>query len=446
MKTPVVSVIIPTLNSERTLAAVLDGLARQTLAPDLFEVVVVDDGSSDGTPARIAAARFPFALVYKRLERESDAYFAARPRNAGLRAARGRVAVFLDSDILPVPGLLSAHLSAHPEGAPARAAVGTIFDASAEQEGSAALPPLERAYERLPELLRGAPPAWLDRRTPMYERWPRLQDAPIRWTAFWTGNVSVPREAVLAAGGFNESTKGLGREDTDLGFRLFKRGVEFVRATEAQCLHWPQPRRAVVHSTRPKEPRHLLRFHPDVEMELALWFLCFSFQDEQTAGLSWEARLDALEDLRARVDGVKAAAAAPTERARAVAAWAASLPRGCAWFGPADWAPAAAVRSDIRSAAESPRSHALAGIASGLEPGSFPAAVAAEYWTELPPAAVRALARELTRLSERARFVRSASRGPDLSEMLGSGFDTVREDAPAGVIVETVRRRAAAAG
>ena len=82
------SIIIPTLNEERHVGALLSGLAAQTRTPD--EVLVVDAGSEDGT--RGVVGRFAFA---KLLEGEPP---VACGRNLGGRIAKGDVLVFLDAD------------------------------------------------------------------------------------------------------------------------------------------------------------------------------------------------------------------------------------------------------------------------------------------------------------------------------------------------------------
>lgn len=81
------SIVIPTYNRAKLLAKCLAGLARQRPVGARVEVVVVDDGSSDDTPACIEAARrgFPFPLRYVRKPNGG----AASARNAGIRASCG---------------------------------------------------------------------------------------------------------------------------------------------------------------------------------------------------------------------------------------------------------------------------------------------------------------------------------------------------------------------
>jgi glycosyltransferase involved in cell wall biosynthesis len=94
--TPAVSVILPTRNRATLLGRTLESLGQQTLPVERFEIIVVDNGSSDGTEevARAAAARLP-QLRYLRTE-EPGLHVA---RHAGLRAARSEVLLFGDDDI-----------------------------------------------------------------------------------------------------------------------------------------------------------------------------------------------------------------------------------------------------------------------------------------------------------------------------------------------------------
>ncbi len=99
---PDVSVVIPTFNRIDTLPEVLAGLAAQRGAP-AFEVIVVDDGSTDDTP-RWLAARPADDLPLRSLRQTNRGPAAAR--NAGVAAARGRRVAFLGDDTVPSPGWL----------------------------------------------------------------------------------------------------------------------------------------------------------------------------------------------------------------------------------------------------------------------------------------------------------------------------------------------------
>jgi glycosyltransferase involved in cell wall biosynthesis len=94
-----VSVIVPARDAAGTLRRTLRALAAQEGAP-AFEVVVVDDGSTDGTPE--LAEREGAQVV------RVPPGGPARARNAGARAARGSVLAFTDADCFPTPGWLAA--------------------------------------------------------------------------------------------------------------------------------------------------------------------------------------------------------------------------------------------------------------------------------------------------------------------------------------------------
>ncbi len=98
-----VTVVIPVKNDAERLRLCLEGMARQTLAPEDFETVVVDNGSEDD-PAATAAA-FPFAVV---VVEETPGASAAR--NFGLAMSRGDAVAFIDADCIPRPDWLEAGL------------------------------------------------------------------------------------------------------------------------------------------------------------------------------------------------------------------------------------------------------------------------------------------------------------------------------------------------
>ena len=95
---PTVSVVIPTYNRKDMLREALNSLAQQTYPTDRFEIIVVDDGSTDGTD-QIAAVAFPFTLRYFWQTNQGD----ATARNLGARQSQADILVFLDDDILVEP-------------------------------------------------------------------------------------------------------------------------------------------------------------------------------------------------------------------------------------------------------------------------------------------------------------------------------------------------------
>lgn len=104
---PEFTVIVPTHNRKRLLAEVLTALEAQADAPS-FEIVVVDDGSRDGTSGWLAHRSGNHVRVLTLPHRG-----VATARNAGIRAARGRYVAFLGDDTVPEPRWLAHHHAAH---------------------------------------------------------------------------------------------------------------------------------------------------------------------------------------------------------------------------------------------------------------------------------------------------------------------------------------------
>jgi glycosyltransferase involved in cell wall biosynthesis len=106
-----VSVIIPTYNRKDLLRETLNSLAKQTYPSDHFEIIVVDDGSTDGT-ASIVAEVFPFILRYFWQSNQGD----ASARNLGVQQSQADILVFLDDDILVEADYLTYLIQAYDMG------------------------------------------------------------------------------------------------------------------------------------------------------------------------------------------------------------------------------------------------------------------------------------------------------------------------------------------
>jgi glycosyltransferase involved in cell wall biosynthesis len=182
-----VSVVIPTKGRWHLLsAAALPSALEQRGVR--HEVIVVDDGSTDETPERLAAIHDPRLVVV----RHDVSRGVARARNAGIAAARGRWVSFLDDDDLWAPEKLAAQLEA---------AQGV--DATFAYAGGGGLDASHRF------LFAVAPP---DPAT--------VRDALLRWNVIWCGcsNVVARADVVRALGGFDENLFQLA--DWDLWIRL----------------------------------------------------------------------------------------------------------------------------------------------------------------------------------------------------------------------------------
>src|SRR5690349_18374024 len=105
-----ISVVIPTFQRAPVLARTLPTVFAQDLPSADFEVIVVIDGSTDGTADYLRSLQRP-ACALRVIEQANRGQAGAR--NTGMHAARGDIVLFLDDDVLCEPSLLREHLRAH---------------------------------------------------------------------------------------------------------------------------------------------------------------------------------------------------------------------------------------------------------------------------------------------------------------------------------------------
>ena len=203
-----VSVVIPTYNRRPILEQCLDALEHQQLdgALDQYEVVVVDDGSTDGTPDWLRQHQARFSHV-RLIEQEHGG--PAAGRNRGVDHAKGDVIVFIDSDLVVTPSFLACHAKA-----------------------------LERHWMSAGDRLAftyGAVVNTANFDHPTTERH-KLRD--LSWAYFATGNVAIDRMVLEESGLFDTGFRLYGWEDLELGERLRRMGVRLIKCPEAVGYHW----------------------------------------------------------------------------------------------------------------------------------------------------------------------------------------------------------------
>ena len=205
------SVVIPTYNRLPILQKCLRALEAQRLDEPVqgFEVVLVDDGSSDDTVAWIQQNGADLPHVRLICQEHGG---PAEGRNRGVDAARGDVIVFIDSDLVVADGFLMAHADA-----------------------------LQRSWQHQGNRLcftYGAVINTANFEDPTSERH-KLRDAS--WAYFATGNVAIDRDVLERAGLFDTAFRLYGWEDLELGERLRQLGVRLVRCPQAVGYHWHPP-------------------------------------------------------------------------------------------------------------------------------------------------------------------------------------------------------------
>ncbi len=203
-----VSVVIPTFNRLPILEKCLLALERQALTSDIerYEIVVVDDGSTDGTPEWLKneSVRFPHVRL---IEQEHGG--PAEGRNRGVENSKGDVIVFIDSDLVVTSSFLASHARS-----------------------------LRRRWLYKGDHLcftYGAVVNTSNFENPCSEPH-KLRD--LSFAYFATGNVAIDKKVLEQSGLFDTGFRLYGWEDLELGERLRMMGVELIRCPKAVGYHW----------------------------------------------------------------------------------------------------------------------------------------------------------------------------------------------------------------
>ncbi len=228
-----------TYNRAALLERVLDACFEQNVPAETYEVVLVNDGSRDETPATIERARARASCTFVVVNQDNAGL--AMARNAGIARASGERIIFIDDDVLPLPNFVAEHLRSHASH-PRAIVRGGAIDVE--------------DLEHLP------PPIWSIKN--------------YSGNYFWTTNVSAPLAAIREAGAFNAEFCEYGWEDIDLGLRLRARGVRAVFNPRALVYHVkPRPRGAAVEAmvrqarAQARTAVQLVRLHPNWRAYLA---------------------------------------------------------------------------------------------------------------------------------------------------------------------------------
>ncbi len=238
---PRITVQLCTYNRAALLGRVLDAYFAQTLAPEVYEIVLVDDGSRDETQAVIALARERATCAFAVIRQENAGLAAAR--NTGIARARGERLLFTDDDVLATPVLLAEHLrtDALSGDVIVRGAVINTED-----------------FDHLPPPIYG----W------------RNYSA----NYFWTSNVSVRRARLERVGGtFNTEFAEYGWEDIELGMRFRAIGTRSLLNPKAVAFHHkptPKPQNVAGMERQARAQARtavqLARLHPHWRVTLAI--------------------------------------------------------------------------------------------------------------------------------------------------------------------------------
>jgi glycosyltransferase involved in cell wall biosynthesis len=214
------SIIIPTYNQKKIISEVLASLVNQSIHKNKYEIIIVDDGSTDKT--------YEFLKSFKK--RSKNKIFVLKTtnlqgkgaaRNLGIKKAKNEIVVFLDGDIVASKDLLNEHLKYHQKF---------------PKENFAIVGYITWFYQ-----LKITPfMYWLEHGGGQLNFDNLKNKQEIDYKHFYTGNTSFKKSFLLNNGLFDE---GFGREmyeDLELAYRLQKKGLKIFYNEKAKAYHYHQ--------------------------------------------------------------------------------------------------------------------------------------------------------------------------------------------------------------
>jgi glycosyltransferase involved in cell wall biosynthesis len=208
-----ISVVIPTYNRKPILEKCLQAMEQQQFPADSpvqnYEIVLVDDGSTDGTVAWLQnnAAMYPHVRLL-----EQDHKGPAIARNLGVQEAQGDTIIFIDSDLVVLPDFLHDH--------------GMALQAAYAARGNDRV----FTYGRVVNTCNFDDPTSEPFKVTDYSQ-----------AFFATGNVAIARHWLEQAGLFDSRFQLYGWEDLELGVRLKNLGLTLIKVPAAVGYHWHPP-------------------------------------------------------------------------------------------------------------------------------------------------------------------------------------------------------------
>ncbi len=216
------SIVIPTFNRIEDLRRVVAAVqAEAQLFGAGVEIVVVDDGSRDGTWEWLSARAAESALNAMRQENSGP----AAARNRGVEIATGEVVLFLGDDTVPQPGWLVTHLEEH------------------RLAGNAA-PVAVLGYTSFPPEIDSPFARFINEYGTQFGYSIIEDPTEVPFNFFYTSNISLPRGILESLGGFREDFPAAAWEDIEFAYRAVGQGLRLRYQPRARTLHYHriQPR------------------------------------------------------------------------------------------------------------------------------------------------------------------------------------------------------------
>lgn len=263
-----VSVVIPVYNRGKILRNTILSLDRQSYPKSRYQVIIVDDGSTDDTLTLLKQYSFDNLTVLSHPINKG----APAARNTGIQAAEGDLIIFCDSDFILPSTFIDSHVKEH-ENKENFAVSGMghwhyIFSYDYKNRWSELQKEVlhekfndpyiqQRMLDSPDQHLLFEEEIYKENYTPfvfrpnlqfvnMFEKiiskhGPMLNNFQLPWISFCTGNVSIPKHCLRSIGGFDEQFSPLGYEDWEFAYRFFLEGGKFCFSTNAEAFQQMSP-------------------------------------------------------------------------------------------------------------------------------------------------------------------------------------------------------------
>ncbi len=270
------SIVIPTFNKASRLKYMLCGLQDQDIGKDEFEVIIINDGSTDDTEEVVK--QFEDKINIKFIFEENSGQATAR--NKGIAIAQNEIILFLDDDILVGPDLVRLHVEEHSKNSNS-IVLGKInlvpasnFDEVAkiiDSEG------YQQAFCKIADYT--CEDWYLDMVEAIYRK--GLND--IAWICFTGGNSSIEKKDIENLHGFDTEFYRWGPEDIELGYRCKKAGLKFRYCNNLLGFHIDKYKdRAQMMSDTARNVKYLKDKYPgDSSIENYINYTCGGFSLEE---------------------------------------------------------------------------------------------------------------------------------------------------------------------
>ncbi|MGG4551389.1 glycosyltransferase [Paenibacillus humicus] len=225
------SVIIPLYNQKESLDRVLQFFNYQNYPINYFEVIVINDGSTDGVDDFLANKAENYHFPLKVINQVNKGRAAAR--NRGIKESSGEILIFCDADRIPDKQFVNRHISAHTEHERA-VVIGASYDyfggfSRLESSNTNQI----KKFSRLPQYFKKV--------STLYNQ-QQSTSSPIAWITFLVGNSSIKRKHIDEVGWFNERFRHWGFEHFELAIRLMDNGFQLLMYKEIMNFHLPHKR------------------------------------------------------------------------------------------------------------------------------------------------------------------------------------------------------------